>query len=713
MSGKKRILVFIVFGIITFVAGGCIPHQSNSSESHLPANKIEKKISTQVVGIASGSVNVRQKPGKSGAILGALKKGEKVFVSGRKGNWYEITRIPSLKVGYVYFPYIDIQFSEVDSIAGQIIKSTKVYSEPNLKKSTKVLFSVGKKIVAVTSEGGFYKIVYDGKNRYVPVKKTILNIETVSPAFQVVYVDKPSKSAAVGSNKTKGKVKKIASSVEEANGTSFSLSNLWDNEPKYSDKYRKKSGEKMKEKFDIAHPCLTGYAEGFEPVRLACMAKDYKAICELNDDYDGEAYKDYKEVIGFSQKIGWLRTVERATLALDNGHFEEADKLFGASEKLADERDLRTKDEKALQASLFVLGTLSGQEGLGEYHMPGYEKVLSLNYKALAEILSGKKGAYNIAKRSIMLQNIERDNFESMLRDLEIKESKKKEGLSTNDPLKEFYSKVDMSLFEPENKKERLAILKHASNAFINPFGDYLHALILECESYDTPSLRSNAAIAYRKAAKLQPKSRKMLLQAKSDMGKPAKAYSNKRLVHVIISEGFAPQKWTRSILLPVTVPPLQIKTTELKPVPCAEGTPKVSFQGSPTRSLSEISDIEAIAFRYDEDSSFVKTSNLVWKIGQSYLEKQSSIWISLASSFKEFLAQPDSKSWLSLPKKVYATRVFVKKQTPSATVLITKTNGKVLTRSSVKLPKGDAPVIIYGRATDQGVQLYVSSFKG
>ncbi|WP_170921338.1 SH3 domain-containing protein [Desulfovibrio gilichinskyi] len=708
--------------LILFVVGGCIPHKSKDSGAYGSAKKVEKKVSTQVAGIAVSDVNMRQNPGKSGKKLAALRKGEKVVVLGRKGNWYKVNQQSSGKIGYVYYPYIDVQFSGVDSITGQIIKSTKVYAQPNLKNATKVSFRPGKKITALAKQGAFYTIKLDGKNSFVPVKSSILDLEKVTPPFHVVYVDAPAAPVAVKS-KPKGKPKKtvakkketkksVVDSSEESKESSFSLSSLWgDDEPRYSDKYREEKEVDPEEMLDIVRPSLTGYADEFAPVRRACMAKDYRAICELSNDYDGESYKDYKKAIDFAHEIGWLRTVERATLALDNGDFDKASKLFGASEKLADERDVRTGDADALQTGLSFLGTVSGQEGIGEYEILGYERVLSLNYKALAEILSGKKGAYNIAKRSIALQNRERDEFESMIRDLEIKEREKKNKIGANDPLKEFYSKVDMTLFEPKNKKERSAVLRQTSNAFINPFGDYLHGLILECESYYKPSLRSNAAIAYRKAAKLQPKAKKMLLQAKSDMGKPAKAYSNKRLVHVIVSEGFAPQKWTKNIMLPVTIPPMQVKTTELRTVSCVAGTPKVSFKGSPTRSLSEISNIEAISFRYDEDCSFVRTSNLVWKIGQSYVEKQMNILVSGLSFAKELLAEPDSRAWLSLPKKVYATRIFVKNDTSSATITITKPNGKILTRSSVKLPKGNAPVIIYGRANDDGVQLYASAF--
>ena len=76
------------------------------------------------------------------------------------------------------------------------------------------------------------------------------------------------------------------------------------------------------------------------------------------------------------------------------------------------------------------------------------------------------------------------------------------------------------------------------TSAYVNPFGDYMNALLQEFDSLEDRSLRDNARISYEKVVE-NNKDCKAAVVAKKDVMKGLR--KNQKLVQVILSDGFAP----------------------------------------------------------------------------------------------------------------------------------------------------------------------------
>ncbi len=90
--------------------------------------------------------------------------------------------------------------------------------------------------------------------------------------------------------------------------------------------------------------------------------------------------------------------------------------------------------------------------------------------------------------------------------------------------------------------------------------------IVQEFDSYEDKSLRDNARISYKKALELNPQS-KAIKAAHSAMKKRPR--KGRRLVHVVIADGFAPEKRTvqfdynvSGVALPVKIPVYELEKT-------------------------------------------------------------------------------------------------------------------------------------------------------
>lgn len=124
--------------------------------------------------VANGSgVRIRETPVSGSAVVGKLKKGEKVVHLGTKGGWWRI-RTSDNTTGYVYRSYL----SSYNAIkVGKLYrpkssKGMKVYARPNAKAAVKGKVSKNTTCVLLARKGswGQIRVVSSGKVGYVPVK---------------------------------------------------------------------------------------------------------------------------------------------------------------------------------------------------------------------------------------------------------------------------------------------------------------------------------------------------------------------------------------------------------------------------------------------------------------------------------------------------------------------------------------------------------------
>jgi len=281
-----------------------------------------------------------------------------------------------------------------------------------------------------------------------------------------------------------------------------------------------------------------GYSKEFLPVKKMLNEGDLEGVEKLYAEKEKVAGKEVGSSQTSLEKMGFLRWLESGTLAIDQGNFEASVEDFTKAEKLLDLRQQKSWLETLVSGGgLTAVEFVTGNEELQEYSGEGFERVLMLNYKSIAYLLDGKRKAYNVTRRAIDWQNLEKKAFEEKRRKVEQelaeqRKEKPEEGeaevSSVEDRVAQDYAKYD---------KKALSV----PSAYVNPFGYYVAGLVQEYESYDDWSLRDNARISYQKALELNPKSN-VLKQAAKEMQKRT-APGGTRLVHVVVANGFVPEK--------------------------------------------------------------------------------------------------------------------------------------------------------------------------
>jgi len=286
-------------------------------------------------------------------------------------------------------------------------------------------------------------------------------------------------------------------------------------------------------------PEYAGYSAEFRPVKEMLARGDLAGVEAFYAQQTAEARQaaghDEAKLV---EKVGLLNWVEQGTLSIDQGEFDNAARDFSYAERILDNRQQSSKVSDGFFGAMSFLGeTVSGQGDLHDYSGEGYERVLMLNYKSIAYLLKGERKAYNVARRSIDWQRLEQKRFEEIKQETEKKLAEAQQEGSKSGSL---IPGMDGGGFDSQYQRLDRKALTVAS-AYVNPFGYYMAGMIQEFESYDDTSLRDNALIAYKKALKLNPTSA-VLKKAVKDLGK-SKAKRGRRLVHVVVADGFVPEK--------------------------------------------------------------------------------------------------------------------------------------------------------------------------
>ncbi len=235
--------------------------------------------------------------------------------------------------------------------------------------------------------------------------------------------------------------------------------------------------------------------------------------------------------------------------------------------------------------------------------------------------------------------------------------------------------------------------------------------MVQEFESKDDRSLRGNARISYEKALELNPNS-KVLKQAVKDM--KGKYNKNKRLVHIVVADGFVPEKKMLVYNIPTGNGVVPIKLTLYEPIPSAVARIEVqTTSGKRLAKLSTVADVEAITMRHQKDMEGFRTIraalSIARAVGVNEATKRLGLFGSLIGSAVNSMAAPDMRSWMSLPATLQAARIKISNNVSKVKIVSYDKKGRRLGSKTVKINK-QSDNFIYARSIEK--QLYVNGSK-
>lgn len=458
------------------------------------------------------------------------------------------------------------------------------------------------------------------------------------------------------------------------------------------------------------HSTITyaGYTKEFLAVKKKLKEGDLEGVEVLYQEKKVAAKEKAKSTREMIMDIGFLAWLESGTLAIDQGNFSDSVQDFANAEDLLDMRQQQSWFESILtNGASSAAGLITGNEELGAYKGEGFERVLMLNYKSIAYLLDGKRKAYNVTRRAINWQNMEKKAFEAKRRKFE-EELKKKESQKNNtgsavqsdigDRVDQDYAKFDAKALS-------------VASAYVNPFGYYVAGMVQEYESYDDTSLRDNASISYSKALELNPKS-KVLQRAVKDM-KNRNARPGTKLVHVVVADGFVPEKKLLTYGIATRNGVIPIKLTLYEPDPSRVARIEAQTTGGKRWAvLSPVADVEALVLRYQKDMEPFRKLKVVLatisgQVMKGFLNKLGVIGNAI-SNVREEMAAPDMRSWMSLPSIIQAARLHLPNSVTRFKLVSYDKRGKVLASKVININRNSHD-FVFAHTVDDKMYAYAA----
>ncbi len=450
--------------------------------------------------------------------------------------------------------------------------------------------------------------------------------------------------------------------------------------------------EKQEIEYEITYQ---GYSEEFLPIR------NHIANGEMKQAYESE------QLYIKDNGTNFLNSVEAGVLSVDTGHTLDAIEDFATAENhLKQLMDRSIVEDASMKYGREILSVVSGKGDLTEYRGEPYERIMMLNYKSIAYLLNGERKAYNVTRRAIDWQNIEKKQFEKGIEEIVNNVQEQKQSKDNKKTM--FFAPEAFDLIFNQYKRHESKATSVAS-AYLNPFGFYMAGIVQEFDSYEDASLRDNARISYQKALELNPES-KVIKAAIKAIKRPAP--KNKRLVHIIVADGFAPEKKTLSFNMVIANGLVQIKSPLYEPVESLVETIQIKAGRTVLAILSPIADIEAITLRHQLDMLPVEHGKVIASIGRNIGENL--VWNQLGALgmvgklFRESIANPDMRSWMSLPKNISAARLYVSKRLKTITIVSYDKKGRVLAKQDVTLNK-QSHNFIYARSIENAIYAQIN----
>ncbi len=242
------------------------------------------------------------------------------------------------------------------------------------------------------------------------------------------------------------------------------------------------------------------------------------------------------------------------------------------------------------------------------------------------------------------------------------------------------------------------------TSAYVNPFGDYMNALLQEFDSLEDRSLRDNARISYEKVVE-NNKDCKAAVVAKKDVMKGLR--KNQKLVQVILSDGFAPYQKESSKAFRVGKYQATLNYANATPVETPVVGAMVNAGGKTTR-MSSLTKMESIILRDEQDRMpwrVFDTAMALLRSGMAH-DKLGVLGGALAGAVQH----PDTRSWLSLPNQVLVSRLVVPANLKTIDISTVDKSGKVLAKNTVKIAE-KGPTVVYAVNYGTHLQTFANEF--
>jgi len=427
------------------------------------------------------------------------------------------------------------------------------------------------------------------------------------------------------------------------------------------------------------------YVERYLPARTALNEGDLDTVNTLmgiNPTHaDGTKFTDDEVKKQLIENSSELSLIERGLLTLNSGEYRRALLYFDAAELKMEKTEARSEKEKKDDRSTFA--ALAGMEESQNYYLRGYEKVMIYNYKALCYMLLGDRKAYNVTRKAIDKQQEEWILFKERLRALENeeKDSETSDSIAQQDS-RDSYTKGKAAL---------------VPSAYVNPFGDYMNAIIMEIDGHQDTSMRDNARIAYKKVLD-NNKDCATAKQAAIAMRK--KVPKGKKLVHVILADGFSPELTEKTLNVEIGGIMATANYAEATPHKTTVVTATVQV-GKITQNMSSLSKLESLILRDDLDNkpfkTFMMAMALARTVGLQALGTEVGLgglgW--LASKFAARVQRPDTRTWLSLPNQILVARLYVPNSAKTISINTYAEDKTKVSTTKVSLAK-EGPSVVY-----------------
>jgi len=628
-----------------------------ANKTHLSVDQ-QDNIESKPEALAKKNANVRSGPGTSNKKVGRLPKGTRMSVLETKGKWLKIEADinTGLIEGWVYAPLVKHIYSQptqqnnvTSKQEGLAKKTSNVRSGPGTSNKKVGRLAKGTRMDVLDTQGEWLKIAAD-------TSSGLVEGWVYAPLVTVNTI----------------------TTVKQKNSINpFSLDNAIPG-----------GGNNI---------YYAGYSKDFLPVKQMMKSGDLQGVEIFFAKREEKVRKESKTNEELINNIGMLRWIERGTLGLDTKKLDNAIEGFENAEMIFNIRQDNSAAEDVLNSlTNFAAETVTGNEEFMEYPGEGYEKVLMLNYKSIAYLLDGKRKAYNTTRRAIDWQNIEKKKFEDDVRQANEEGAKQDAPNDDSNGWQENYQKYDK-------------IANKVPSAYVNPFGYYVAGMVQEFESKDDQSLRDNARISYEKALELNPKS-KVLKDALKDMKN--KYDKNKRLVHIVVADGFVPEKKMLLYNIPTSEGVIPVKLTLYEPIPSPVTRIEVqTISGKRLATLSSVADVEAITMRHQKDSEGFRTLrvglSIARSVGVNHATKQFGFMGALMGSAINSLGAPDMRSWMSLPATLQAARIKISNNVSKVKIVSYDKNGRQIASKVCKINK-DSDNFVYARSIEK--QLYVNA---
>lgn len=446
-----------------------------------------------------------------------------------------------------------------------------------------------------------------------------------------------------------------------------------------------------------------GYSDSFQSMKEALLQEKRQNIISYYEDEDKKLKDSGLSDVEVRDTIGLLEYLERGSIALTLGSTSNSLSYIEKVEEILEERGRESLSKEALTKTGSFMVDMMGAGEAGRYFPNGFEGVMALNVKAIDYLLEGDLRSYNVTRLANTWQDEEHEKFQAILDENEKKleeEKKGDEGLDgeqsslkttnkkeeKNNPSPPKNNNQPLSLFDSIGREFSKYDAKalEVSSAYVNPFAHYLSGVIQEYKSDKDPSLKSNALISYKEALALNPKatviSDTIAQLSGSEIGaketttgqgtskkgkKQKKAGATEGLLHIIAFDGFVPEKKVLAIVtrgrdsdLTVQIP---VYDNVVNPVASIKVTTK---NGTTLGELGVIADLESLCFRHQKDSLPLMYSGLIAS-GIRDVASQAVFGALVGKDLGKHLTKSvnnaltvDTRSWLSLPATVQASRI-------------------------------------------------------